>query len=621
MRHLTPRRAPARLLISTLVAALLCAMAPSASAEPDALAEAHAAYDTGRWDDAIAIYERVYADSSSTKRTRAEAALEWSSILWEQGHYTKARERGEEALEIARAERFDDLAGRLLLTLGHVDVGSGKLGSAERMFGLCMSLASEIGDPSYGALCRINQSYVRQLRGKKGLSSSSMQQEINKIKQIGTPLTTGSALAKSAELSIRAGDTARALGLLESAQAAFVEAGSVPAQARNRLRIATTLQDAGQFDRARAHLKMATGPLQKMGNRPALVTAHGLAGRDAEHRGQIDEAVGDYTKALSLAKATGNPQQQAQSHLALCETLSRAQRAGAEHHCTQAANGFERVHSPVLEARARLASANALQAQGQLDAARPLYKRAIELLESAQGAQRGDRASIATQRANLCQIEQTMGVTGALLTCRAAIDALEALEALPDARGQYLPYLATTYHRAGFAAQSEKRIKQAIRFFDRAAESFTKGDQPDYVRAADAHLRLALIWSVVDGGSPRAERAFNQGIALLDAPERASLRGASVMATQLRQQRVQWLLDELRWADGATRAAEFASWSEKAGDRASEAWAYNAEARAHIKLGDAARAKRALTKGVVAARASGDAALARSLDEHLKKMK
>ena len=268
--------------------------------------------------------------------------------------------------------------------------------------------------------------------------------------------------------------------------------------------------------------------------------------------------------------------------------------------------------------RARIASANALQAQGQLGAARPLYRRSIELLESAQGAQPSDRASIATQRANLCQIEQTMGVTGALLTCRAAIDELEAL---PDARGQYLPYLATTYHRAGFAAQKEKRIKQAIRFFDKAADAFPKGDQPDFVRAADAHLRLALIWSVVDGGSPRAEQAFNQGIALLEAPERAALAGADVMATQLRQQRVQWLLDESRWADGAKRAAEFATWSAAHNDRASEAWAYNAEARAHLKLGDAASAKQALTKGAAAARASGDAELARSLDDHLKKMK
>ena len=405
---------------------LLCLLflgltAPPASAQDDPaqanLVHARQAYDSGSWEKALGLYADIYASPQSTPTQKAEAALEWSSILWEQGDYTTARARAEEALTLAKKERLDAAAGRLLLTIGHIEAAQGQFSRANSTLKACVTLAGELDDPVFGALCKMNLSLIAKIQGKQGMSDAQLRAAIKNLERAGTPLATGSALAKTGELLAKNGDHTQAMLLLERAQGVFEAAGSVPAAARNRLRIARQLQDQGQFDRAKVHINLALPKLQAMGNRPLLVTTYGLQGKDAERLGDLAGARGSYAKSLSLANAIGSPQLRAQSHLALCELGTKGPHlADLEHHCTQAATTFASLRVPDLQARALIVLGQVYQSHAQYQAAQTTYKQAITLLESTDP--KANALSIATQRANLCQVEHAMNVTGTLLTCK-----------------------------------------------------------------------------------------------------------------------------------------------------------------------------------------------------------
>lgn len=569
------------------------AQTPAARSElAQKLERARGLYDRGDWDEAVALYEEVYAEADAEDLRKADAALEAASILWEQGSYKKAKARAEEALELARALHYDQAIGRLLVTIGHIEASQGQLARARSTFKTCASLSEERSDAVFGALCRMNLSLVDRLQGRPGLSDAQMRRDIARLEGAKTPLAVGSALAKTGEMYARTGEGARAMMMLEKAQDQFAAAGSVPAQARNRLRIARVLQDQGDFARARAHIKMALGPLQKMKNRPGLVNAHGLLGKDAERRGARPEAVGHYNKALKLAEAIGNPQLRAQGHLALCEVLLEpTPSAGVEHHCAQADERFGRLGVPELQVRARIARGNLAQHQGQHQRARTYYKKALAQLEGDIADGLVDASTVASQKANLCQVEHSLKITGSLLTCR---EALEALDALEDASG-YTEHVAVTAYVTGFTAQREGRLNQALGYFKRAAEVSMSQSPPRRVRAADALLRMGLIYGSGDKDE-EALATFGRGLAILKGHE--DRPDAATLVTQLHQQRVQALEAQQRWSQLQARAGELLAWATSQNDRAAQGMAYNYLARAQLKRDDRQGAIASLEAGV-----------------------
>lgn len=598
--------------------AMACALgAPGVAAAEDSRAElevARQAYNRGEWSDAIARYKVIYETASDRDPARAEAALEWSSILWEQGSYREAKRRAEEALELAREIKYDAAIGRLLVTIGHIETSQGQLARAHKTFQLCASLSGEQADQVFSAICRMNLSLVDRLRGRPGMSEAQLRRDIARLESAKTPLAAGSALAKTGELYVKSKQYGQAIALLEKAQAQFEAAGSVPAQARNRLRIARALQESGDYPRAMAHIKMALGPLRKMNNRPALVNAEGLLGADAAQRGARGEALGHYRKALKLSEQIGNPQLTAQSHLALCEAMANPTPIeGVEHHCAQADARFGKLRVPELQVRAKIARANMAQRRGELKPAREQYKQAIEILDERVSASVRDDAAVAVQRANLCQVENQLEVTGALLTCRAALDALKAL---PNS-ATYTEHIAATYYSAGFAAQREERIKQSLRHFEQAAAAYMKTSPPQRLRAADARLRMGLIYSVVLEGEDEAERAFRAGLALLDGHEQ--LAGAPLMIRQLRQQLIQLLDAQKKWEEVRDEARALIAWAKPRGDGAAVGRASNFLASALLKLGDRAGAISALEQGVAALEGvEGEAALRKMMKANLR---
>ncbi|MFU8805510.1 MAG: tetratricopeptide repeat protein, partial [Bradymonadaceae bacterium] len=244
------------------------------------LEEARGQYKSGHWDQAVSSFEKAYKAADEGSVGKAEAALEWGSLLWEQGDYGQAEARVKDALERARALKLDHAIGQLLLTLGHIEASQGRLREAESTLTICVRMAGEEQDRTYQALCRLNRRHVRTLRGQPPGSEAEFRADIAALEQAGTPLSVGTSLAKTAELFQTTGDLGRAMELLERADKHFAGAGSVPAIARNKLRIAQLMQEQGRWSDARGQLDGLVGQFEVMGSRPLLVNALGSTARD-----------------------------------------------------------------------------------------------------------------------------------------------------------------------------------------------------------------------------------------------------------------------------------------------------------------------------------------------------
>ncbi len=565
----------------SITAACLAIAAPTIAQEPvdytELLTHARASYDMGDWDVAKATYKQIYDGAPDSSVQKAEAALEWANILWEQGDYAAAGKRAQDALERAQKLKLDSAVGRLLLTIGHVEASQGKLGRAQRTLRLCVSMARDAKDDVSQALCRMNLSLVRRVQGKAGIDKKQLEADIAKLQSANTPLAVGSALVKTAELFEKNGDRAKARALLDRAHTQFVRAGNVPAQARNRLRKARLMQEAGDFEGARRELLMAKPALERMKNRPSLVSLHGLMGADARHRGDVATSRVHLKRALGFAEQTRSPQLVARAHLALCESYSTPNvDKRAANHCARAADGFKGLKAPELEARARIAQAAIDQKSGHTAQARKGYTRVVELLESVSPALR-NADSIATQRANLCQVDNQLEATGALRSCDAAVAAIRAIDDGPKRNWRAL---AASHYAAGFAAQREKNIKASLRHFEAASRIYT--EQGEHARAADAHLRMGLTYAAVMQGDDLAERSFRNGLAQAKLAPEGALK--NTLITQLLFQLAESQLARKKPADALATFERVVAHTKSIGDAANQANAHNSMAAALLEL-------------------------------------
>lgn len=599
----------AALVFATVSMGASQAVAQQSGAPPQSeLRQAAEAYQNGDWQQAAALYETAYESAPEASRHKAEAALEWASLLWEQGDYQRAAKRANDALERARKLDMRDAIGRLLLTTGHIEASQGKLADAEQTLQICIKMSAEGGDEVFSALCTLNRRLVRELRGKAPGPKAEYTRAVATLEAAGTPLTVGASLAKTAELYDKLGDPARALGLLQQAHARFREAGSVPAMLRNRLRIARVLQDMGRFAEARTYLDGLVGRFEAMKMRPALVDALGLTARDREQSGQAAEAARLYERAYKVARQTGSPQLVGKTRLALCEFGGRAgDLAAAREHCDSAAGYFRKAGVPDLEARAVSNLAGIEQAAGNLDAASRHYAHVIERLANEVELSPGERQALVSHRANLCQVEMRLESSGAYHLCR------QALEAVEGAAGAPAGMLAHTTYATGVAAR-QQAPKAAVDHLARAAELAAGLEPADLQLAADAMLRRGAMLAARTSRRDDAAADFRKGLAWAEkgGPELAASR------VQLRTQLAQVELKREQWQPAAEALEALVA--DAAADAATKAWAYSGLANARLKLGDRRAAVAALEAGLPLAKAAGDKELAETFEANLAKL-
>lgn len=591
------------------LAFLLVPLSATAGDSPEDLVQQGAQlYQDGKWEAAKDAYESAYKAAPDDSTIKAEAALEWTNLLWEQGYYSQASVRVQEALSLAKKLDLDPAVGRLLLTQGHIEASLGQLSSAENTLKICVKVAEEQKDDVFGSLCKLNHRLVRKIRGRSVGPESEFRQAVKKLEATGNPLAVGSSLAKTAELYEQTGDYDRALNLLRKAHDKFQEAGSVPAKTRNRLRFARVLQSQGHYADAQAYLDGLVSTFKSMNNRPALVDAYVLNAQDAERQGNTKAAQQAYSQALSVARSTGSPQMIARISLAFCEFAGRQGAVGsATRHCSEAAESFEKVGIPALAARARVQLAGLAQMSGNLREASKLYHDVIEELEDSSIPGATTPTVLATQRANLCQVEMQLESNGAFMVCRKALESLQKLDAPSD------QMLAMTQYAVGITANKDDAPGKAVEHLARAAELAKKLEPTAYELAADALLHRGAIVARSNKRRDEAIENFREG---LELAKKGNSTGATQSERQLRLQLAQTLMH----ADEGDEAKKHlqALVDDAKLDNSSKAWAYSALAGVLAAEGKNAEAKAALEEGLPLAEQSGDDDLVETFESNLK---
>jgi len=602
-----------------LVAALSFLLGTDAfAADPDparqSLQSARELYASGDWETAKEAYEDAYQRAEGGSVLKAEAALEWGSLLWEQGQYPAAEKRVRDALNRARKLDLDHAIGRLMLTLGHIEASRGRLSDAESTLRICSKLADEQKDVNFAALCRVNLRFVRQLRGRNPGPESAYRSDLKLLQKSGEDLLVGTSLSKIAELYAKTGQYEVAEQYLSNAQSHFVKAGSVPAQTRNRLKRAQLYQDQQKWDAAARELDGLVLRFRNMRNAPSLATAYLLEARQAAHSGESQKANNYYAKALSTSKKVKSPQLIGNAHLARCEYYARInQNSAARTECSRAQTIFQQTGVPELAARSRIVLARMAHAQKKYKHARTHYLSIIETLAPrAQGADM--RRTLAVQRVNLCQVELELEARGALARCRKAVEALEGLKASDD---EYHRMLAMSHYGAGMAAYRSNEAKSARKHLTSAHQNYEKVKANEL--ASEAYLRLGRLElrTKNDAAARKAlERAHE--LALMSDVTLAEVRQLRV---QIPIQLTQLEMDAEKWSAARDTSKKVVERAAKFNDHTSLAWGYNALARAELKLKNRDGAIAALENGIKAARKAGDRELEKGLRENLNKFR
>ncbi len=599
--------------VSKNLIAVLCAGAclvvggPAVAQDAESLlVQAQNEYRSGDWTSARSNFEKAYNEAADDSPIKAQAIMEWSSLLWEQGDYAQAQKRADQALELAKELELNAALGRLLLTRGHIEASRGQLRSAEDTLKLCVELAKGPDDEVFAALCKLNHRLVRQMRGRPAGPDSDYRKAIAKLESAGTAVSVGTSMAKTAELYDKNGNSERALELLMKAQKQFEAGDSVPAQKRNKVRIARHLQDQGKFDQARGYLEGLESSFRSMDNRPALIDALTLNAADARHRGDLGSAQRRLRRALKVAAETGSPSLVGRSELALCEFgVETGPQTDTAAQCKSAAERFEKLDMPHLAARGNAKLAELLHAKGDLNKAGSHYSKAIRSLKKTGVRKADEKSAMTNYRANLCQVEMSLRSNGAHHLCR------KALEALDNADEPDPSMLAATHYALGVTAGRAWREEKGIEHLEKAAELAESQPTPNKKLASDAHLRRGVMFADKKKDYDAAKRAFRRGLALTDDAD--ELAGTRVqLHTQLAQ--VELSLED--WKEARSLLEELVK--ADAADTQTKAWAYSALARASSKLDDPDAAKKALESGLPLAKQAGNKELVESIEDNLE---
>jgi tetratricopeptide (TPR) repeat protein len=591
----------------------LCLIVPSTLAAQSSqsdlkstLQNANTAYDSGNWSSAKTLYQKALDTAEDGSELQAEAALNLSHLLWEQGEYIQASEFAEKALNIAEKRNLKEGLGRLLLTVGHIEASRGKLLEAKDTLRICEKLSKKQGDKVFAALCRLNKRTVRQLLGEEVAPTESFQKDLETIRAHGSPLAAGVALAKTADLHQEANNDELAEKLLKDAHKNFEKAESTPSLLKNRLRLARLYQKQGEFEKMRSQLQGTLERFEKMGVNPSLVHALELKALDFEELGQSGKAESYFKRSLSAAEKTDSPQLLAKARLNLCEFYARQRNLkAAKPVCSKALDGFETAKMPSLVARTHAQLAHLAHRKQKLEEARKHYQEAVSAIQS---YAKSSLPAFAREMANLCQVEMLLTTQESHKQCK------KALKVLANHPNPPKSMRASTHYAVGITAKRTGKTDEATKHLRKAAR-LAHGQQPaDRDLASDAYLRLGAILAKNKKTYPDAKKAFISGLDVVRHAENPDkLKSAR---REILKQKGQLELNMKEWKQGLQTLETLSE--EVDTNPKLKAWTFNSIGKAHLRLDREDAAESALQVALPLAKQVGDEDLVKQIESNLE---
>jgi tetratricopeptide (TPR) repeat protein len=220
----------------------------------------------GYWNEGRRLAEHVVAnDAGAGTAVRGRALYGAGALAWSQGDFRQARQRFEEALEIAQAQMDRGAEATALNGLGVIARVRGDMQAAAALQQHVLAIRRELGD-------------------RAGIAST---------------------LSNLAVVQLTMGEPDAAIELLEESVAIDRELGNAAGIAGTLTNLANALHDRGDLDRARSMREEVLAIRRQLGDKTGIANSlHNLA-LEAHERGDLDRAQEMHEEALAIQREAG----------------------------------------------------------------------------------------------------------------------------------------------------------------------------------------------------------------------------------------------------------------------------------------------------------------------------
>lgn len=235
------------------------------------------------------------------------AALDADGVLaFAQGDFVVARQRHEEALDIAR--RVDDLGleARALINLGAVADEQGLPDQAANYLEAALNASRSLGDKRTIAVVLANLGQVAISLADYARAAKLLNESVLAFRELADPRSEAAILANLGLMSLMAGDAAAARHCHQEALRVFRDLGDGPAEAAELLNLGHATERLGDWDEAQSLYRQAFEHFDQLGDRSGVASAELHLGKLALRRAEHDRASDHLMRALETAQDIGD---------------------------------------------------------------------------------------------------------------------------------------------------------------------------------------------------------------------------------------------------------------------------------------------------------------------------
>jgi predicted ATPase/DNA-binding SARP family transcriptional activator len=243
------------------------------------------------------------------------AAVDADGVLaFAQGDFVIARQRHEEALNLARRVGNLALAARALINLGAVADEQGLPEEAATYLEEALLASQAAGDDRAVAVALANLGQVAISLTEYSRAADLLNKSVLAFRALGDPRSEAAILANLGLMSLMAGDATVARHCHEEALRVFRDLGDSPAEAAELLNLGHATQHLGEWDEAESLYDQARNHFVQLGDRSGVAFAELHLGKLALLRAEHDLAHTHLIQALETA-------QEIEDWVATAETL------------------------------------------------------------------------------------------------------------------------------------------------------------------------------------------------------------------------------------------------------------------------------------------------------------
>lgn len=266
-------------------------------------------------------------------RTQAMAYLQWGRALWQHGDCASARERLEQAFELAQAAHAPDAQADSLNDLSAVAEFQGDHVGARDYAGRALSLYRRLGDRR-GEYRALNSLCIASIcLGDRADAQSSFEQALRLCQDIGYRRGEGVVLRNLGGLALYRGDYATAQACYEQSLELCRAIGERRGESETLAYLGLLFHHLGDYQAACEHSQRAARIAQQVGAKYELGLALTHLGHACLGLGQLSQAADAYEQALAIRRALGDLDLAAETQAGLaCVLLAQGNLAQAQAH-------------------------------------------------------------------------------------------------------------------------------------------------------------------------------------------------------------------------------------------------------------------------------------------------